>query len=355
MKIDQIGIEMMRRALAAALCCGRSTLPNPMVGAVIFDDEGNILAEGCTGPYGSDHAERAALRKLNFTAPGFNMAVTLEPCNHYGKTPPCSEAILKAGIKRVFIAAKETNDQACGGACFLENHGVDIRFLPEFEDRVREYNRFFFKTVETCLPWVALKVATSMDGFISEASGKQTSITGEKARRHTHRLRSIHMGIAVGENTVNVDNPGLDVRMVEGCDPVPVIYSQNLDFESNRKILHRQPIIFTTSTDAETIGRLEDLACRVEKLEEGEGFVEASLRVLWKKYRINSLMVEGGGNLLASFMNSGHVDEIFHFVAPFALQGGVPMFGGAVPVERFQLNELSGDFGDDYLAVYRRK
>ena len=227
----------MKRAVELSKKATVKTYPNPKVGAVIFDDEGKIVSEGWTQEYGRDHAEADALRKIGFKAPGLNMAVTLEPCNHYGKTPPCAKAILEAGIKAVFVAKKEENAKALGGLDFLIQNGVEGALVKGFAGEVEEINRFFFKGIRTNLPWITVKVAASKDGFITKKVGERCIISGFKAQTYVHKLRSEHSAIAVGANTVNIDDPMLTVRLVHGFDPQPVIFSRTFSLAPDSKIM----------------------------------------------------------------------------------------------------------------------
>ena len=319
---ENIVTEMMRRAVELSKNATVKTYPNPKVGAVIFDDEGKIISEGWTQEYGSDHAEADALRKIGFKANGLNMAVTLEPCNHYGKTPPCAKAIFEAGIKRVFVAKEEENKKASGGMEFLRQNGVETFVVKGFADEVEEINRFFFKGVRTNLPWVTAKVALSSDGFITDKPGERCIITGFEAQKHTHVLRNYHMAIAVGANTVNIDDPLLTVRLIEGFDPQPVIFSRDLSVDLNAKIMKRSPIIVTSSPKAHEI-KAQGIKTLI--LENGFSLKEA-LTKLCTEHKINSILLEGGANLVKAFMNEGLIDEMQLIVSAKIFGGGLPLF-----------------------------
>jgi len=348
--------KMMTLAVELSKKCTTSTYPNPKVGAVVFNDEGAVLAEGFTSCYGGDHAEIDALKKIDFNASGLNMAVTLEPCNHFGKTPPCSQAILKAGIRKVFIAKHEENGKACNGACFLEERGVEIEFMYEFSADVEEINRFFFKNIRTGLPWVTVKVAVSSDGFITEKEGTPSKITGDASKVYVHQLRAQHMAIAVGAKTVNSDNPLLTVRFADGLSPRPVIFSRNLSLNLNAEVIKSSPVIITSSSDTEIKDQLERSGAVVETLKNGFSVYDA-LSSLFKKYCLNSIMVEGGASLIKSFIIEKAVDEFQTNTSPKKLVNGVKLFDNESLHVFGNDFQLKGEmfFGEDLLKIYRKK
>jgi diaminohydroxyphosphoribosylaminopyrimidine deaminase / 5-amino-6-(5-phosphoribosylamino)uracil reductase len=356
MKMNEAVIKMMKRAVERSTLCQSFTYPNPKVGAVIFDDEGNIISEGHTGCYGGDHAEIDALRKMDFSAKGLNMAVTLEPCNHFGKTPPCSHAILKAGIKKVYIAKKEENGKACNGACYLMENGVDVEFIDEFAPVVEKINKFFFKNVRTGLPWVTVKVAVSCDGFVTEKEGFPTQITNEASEIYVHRLRAEHMAIAVGAGTVNSDDPQLTVRKVSGKNPVPVVFSRNLSINKNADILKRKPIIITSNNDELEISALNKAGALVE-LFAADFSVRDVLKLIYDKYRLNSILVEGGPKLIRSLLFENVIDEFQINKASENLGEGVELFDRSS--QEFFENRYKFEheiyFGTDHLKIFKRK
>ena len=350
---ENIVTEMMRRAVELSKKATVKTYPNPKVGAVIFDDSGKIISEGWTQEYGSDHAEADALRKIGFKAPGFNMAVTLEPCNHYGKTPPCAKSIFEAGIKRVFVAKEEENKKASGGIAFLRQNGVEIFVVKGFADDVEEINRFFFKGVRTALPWVTAKVALSSDGFITDKVGERCIITGFEAQKYVHKLRSGHSAIAVGANTVNIDDPMLTVRLTEGFDPQPVIFSRNFSVDMNAQIMKRSPIIVTSSPKAHEI---KAQGVKFLLLENGFSLKEA-LNKLCTEHKINSILLEGGADLFKAFMKGGLIDEMQLMISEKTFGCGLPLFDEETKKifeNSFHLTHTE-KLGEDTLEIYRLK
>ena len=348
---ENIVSAMMKRAVELSKLATVKTYPNPKVGAVIFDDDGKIISEGFTQEYGRDHAEADALRKIGFKAPELNMAVTLEPCNHYGKTPPCAKAILEAGIKRVFVAKGEENAKAGGGMEFLKQNGVKAALVKGFAAEVEEINRFFFKGIRMNLPWVTVKIALSSDGFITDKVGERCIITGLEAQKYVHKLRSEHSAIAVGANTVNIDDPMLTVRLVQGFDPQPVIFSRNFSLNLDSKVMERDPIIFTSANEAREI---KAKGAKIEILPENFSLKEA-LSVLYTKYKINSLLVEGGANLVSSFIDAGLVDEMQIIESGKIFGSGLSLFDEETKKifeNSFHLTH-SEKLGEDLLKIYR--
>ena len=348
---ENIVSAMMERAVGLSKNATVKTYPNPKVGAVIFDDSGNVISEGWTQEYGRDHAEADALRKIGFKAAGLNMAVTLEPCNHYGKTPPCAKAILEAGIKRVFVAKGEENSKAGGGMDFLKQNGVKALLVKGFTDEVEEINRFFFKGVRTALPWVTAKIALSSDGFITDKVGERCIITGLEAQKHTHVLRNSHMAIAVGAKTVNIDDPLLTVRLIEGFDPQAVIFSRNLSVDPNAKIMKRSPIIVTSSPK---VHEIKAQGIKPLLLESGFSLKEA-LKRLCMEYKINSILIEGGSDLVKAFLKESMTDEMQIIVSPKTFGTGLPLFDEETKnifENSFSLIH-SEKLGEDTLKIYR--
>jgi diaminohydroxyphosphoribosylaminopyrimidine deaminase/5-amino-6-(5-phosphoribosylamino)uracil reductase len=350
---ENIVSAMMKRAVELSKLATVKTYPNPKVGAVIFDDEGKIVSEGFTQEYGRDHAEADALRKIGFKAPGFNIAVTLEPCNHYGKTPPCAKAILEAGIKAVFVAKEEENKKACGGIEFLRQNGVKCALVNGFAAEVEEINRFFFKGIRTNLPWVTAKIALSSDGFITDKVGERCAITGFEAQKYVHELRSGHTSIAVGAKTVNIDDPMLTVRLVDGFDPQPVIFSRTFSLAPDSKIMKRCPIVFTS---ASSIGKIYTAQAEIEIMPEDFSLKEA-LSILYGKYKINSILVEGGADLVKAFLKEALIDEMQLIESEKIFGSGLKLFDE----ETKKLFENSFDLthseklGNDTLKIYRKK
>src|SRR5579862_5155051 len=224
--------ELMARALALAELGWGQTAPNPMVGAVLVRD-GEIVGEGYHARYGGDHAEIVALRMAGERARGATLYVTLEPCAHHGKTPPCADAIVRAGVARVVAAAQDPNPVAAGGAAKLLAAGVEFE-LGVDEPAARELNAPFFHAATSTRPWVTLKLGVSLDGAIADRDGHSKWITNTASRRETHRLRAGSDAIAVGIGTVLADDPALTVRDA----PAPRVPPTRVVFDRSARLPH---------------------------------------------------------------------------------------------------------------------
>ncbi len=299
--------------------------PNPMVGAVVVDGEGRIMAKGYHRRFGDLHAEREVLKRLNWKAPGATMYVNLEPCCHYGKTPPCTEAIIHAGIKRVVVGTLDPNPLVAGkGIGILRSAGIQVE-VGVLEEECRDLNRAFFKWVTTGLPWVILKWAQSLDGSIATASGHSQWISGPQALRHTHRLRAESDAILIGRETAALDNPRLTVRLVKGKNPLRVVLDTSLSLPMDLNLFTTPPptLIFTSEEKRGKIAALRERGIEVIALRDADGKIplKAALRELGKK-GIAQLLVEGGGKVITSFLKEGLADEIYIFIAPIFLGVG---------------------------------
>jgi diaminohydroxyphosphoribosylaminopyrimidine deaminase/5-amino-6-(5-phosphoribosylamino)uracil reductase len=352
----------MRAALAEALKGVGRTSPNPAVGALVVK-EGAIVARGYHRKAGTPHAEVHALAAAGGMARGADLYVTLEPCNHTGRTPPCTRAILEAGIARVVIGMADPNPGVTGGgATYLQSRGVEV-ISGVLEAGCRKINRPFVKQVITGLPWVTMKVGMSLDGRIASSTGQSKWITNEESRRQAHRLRDRTDAILVGVGTVLADDPSLTTRLPgrRGRDPERIILDTNLRISPTAKMLTQQ------SSAATRIFCREGLPPERLKSFEGKnvlitpvpvtrtGLLElrAVLAFLGKS-GMNTLLVEGGSWVHAVFLKEGLVDEVKCFVAPFFIGGdGIPAVGalgleGLSDARRFRV-ERTRRFGDDLL------
>ncbi len=320
----------MKRALALARAHLGETSPNPTVGAVIVK-EGRILGEGWHQGPGHPHAEVIALEQAGEAARGADMYVTLEPCDHYGRTPPCSLAIIRAGIARVFYATADPNPIASGGAHRMEAAGIEVhRGLAE--DEAREINRFFFHFIRTGRPYVIAKFAASLDGKIATRTGESQWITGPLARARAHELRSQVDAILVGAGTVLADDPRLTVRDATGRpasrQPLRVVLDTRGRIPMNARIL--QPtlpghtLVATTASMPEARRQaLAPLGVEILVLPaDAQGWVSwPHLLDALGKRQITSLMVEGGSQVLGSCFQAGVVQEVWAFLAPMIIGG----------------------------------
>lgn len=284
----------MRRALRLAEQGKGWTLPNPMVGAVLVKD-GRRIGEGFHHSCGAAHAEIEALASAQESVEGATLYVTLEPCCHQGKTPPCTEAILSSGISKVIVACEDPSEKVAGkGIDLLRKAGLTVE-VGLLGKEAEELNRFFFTFHRKKRPFITLKAALSLDGKISEAAGKETTLSGAPAARFVHALRHEHQAILVGAGTVLSDDPHLGVRHIEGRDPLRIILE-------GKKKLPKKAQIF----------RDENVLLLKEKS------VSEILDELYKK-EITSVLVEGGQHVFESFLEAKVVDAYCFILAPVFL------------------------------------
>lgn len=329
-------LEYMRMALQLAeKGCGR-TAPNPMVGAVVVKD-GRVIGQGWHEKYGQPHAERNALSSCTESPAGAVMYVTLEPCCHHGKQPPCVDAVLDAGIRRVVVGSADPNPLVGGkGIQSLREHGVEVteNVLREECDRL---NEVFLYYIQTRQPFVVMKYAMTMDGKIAAYTGKSRWITGEEARNHVQQQRHRYTAIMAGVGTVLADDPLLTCRMPGGKNPVRIICDTGLRTPLTAQIVKtagQVPTIFAACAQACGDERkrqaLEEAGCRILYVDEKNGHVD--LQQLMKKLgeeQIDSILLEGGGTLHWAALESGIVCKIQAYLAP-------KLFGGKeakTPVE----------------------
>jgi len=316
--------QLMREALRIARNAEGRTSPNPLVGAVVVR-EGKIVAEGWHRLAGTPHAEIHALNMAGELSRGATLYVTLEPCSHFGRTPPCARAIIDAGISRVVAAMTDPNPQVAGrGFEMLRAAGIQVE-VGILEDEARRLNEVFIKWVTRKLPFVTLKFACSLDGKIATVAGESQWISGIESRKFTHHLRDINDAILVGVGTVLADNPTLTTRLVVGKNPVRVIVDSNARTPLDSKVVtdkSARTIIATTSNaPIEKISALKN--CGVEIITAGDGKrvdLETLMRELAER-EITSVLVEGGGTIHFSMLAAGLVDKIFAFVAPKIIGG----------------------------------
>jgi diaminohydroxyphosphoribosylaminopyrimidine deaminase/5-amino-6-(5-phosphoribosylamino)uracil reductase len=329
----------MRIALKLAKKGQGYTSPNPMVGAVVVKN-GKVVGRGYHHAAGKAHAEIEALEDAGINAMGATLYVNLEPCNHTGRTPPCTRRIVQAGIRRVIMAMADPHTKAGGGAAFLRQNGVDV-LSGVCEKQATRLNEAFVKYVSTGRPFVILKCAATLDGRIATRTGDSRWVTGEKARRFVHRLRHAVDAILVGIGTVRADNPRLTARLgtQKAADPIRIVLDTDLSISPGARIL-------ALDSEADTIliaGKKAARKKRKQLQREGVRIIEQPLKKgrLDLKSLINrlgsegitSLLIEGGSTVLASALNSDIVDKVLFFYAPKILGGddGMPVCRGSGP------------------------
>ena len=357
--------QYMRRAIQLAAEGEGKTRPNPLVGAVIVKD-GRLIGEGYHTKYGSLHAEREALAdciRRGENPKGADIYVTLEPCCHTGKQPPCTEALIEAGVKRVIIGSSDPNPLVAGkGIEILREHGIRVEtgFLKEECDAL---NPIFFHYITTGKPYVALKYAMTADGRIATVTGASRWITGEKAREHVHRIRNRYASILVGINTVLADNPMLNCRLPGGVNPLRIVLDSALRIPTTSQLVQTAKeiplLVVCGNAPAEKKEQLEKLGAEVLPLPGADGRADLKALVAELGRRgVDSLLIEGGSQVHYSALKAGIVNHIYSYVAP-KIFGGEKALGpvsgaGAQQVaDAFQLCRRNVQLlGDDILIEY---
>jgi diaminohydroxyphosphoribosylaminopyrimidine deaminase / 5-amino-6-(5-phosphoribosylamino)uracil reductase len=350
-----------RRMMALALHVGARgrTSPNPHVGAVITR-AGEVIATGYHHRAGDAHAEVDALRKLGGRAEGATMYVTMEPCNHHGRTGPCSEAVLAAGIRRVVIGCEDRIPGHGGGASVLRSAGVEIE-LGVRRDEAETLVADFYKRALLGLPYVTLKAAITLDGHMATRTGDSKWITGERARKHAHRLRDQSDAIMVGVGTVLADDPELTVRHVRGRDPVRVVLDSALQTPPDARMLSvesRAPtwIFHGAGSDPARRDALRARGALLMEVPDGDRGLDLDeiLRELARR-DVTRLLVEGGPTLHGTLLDRGLVDRVAIFMAPRILNdaGALPLSIGRAREQMSEALTLRGrtvrQLGDDIL------
>lgn len=327
----------MQRCLELAGQAAGRTAPNPLVGAVVVQ-HGEIVGEGWHRRAGLEHAEIQALRAAGSRARGATLVVNLEPCNHHGRTPPCTDAILQAGIARVVAGMQDPHPLVNGaGVERLRDAGVEV-VVGVLEGACRALNRAFVSAVTRGRPVVTLKAACTLDGYIALPTGESQWITGEVARAHTQHLRNVNDALLVGRATAQKDDPRLTCRLEGGRDPRPVLLDSNLCVSRTSRMFagSRRALVYT-AVGPDDPGDHPAEVVTVPRRADGLD-LEAVCRDLVQR-GVHSLLVDGGAHVHRAFLAAGLADVLMLYLAPKALGGGLPWLGGpAVPT-------LAGAFG----------
>ena len=339
--------------------------PNPLVGAVIVKDD-VIIGSGYHEKYGGLHAERNALAACNESPVGATLYVTLEPCCHYGNTPPCTEAIIESGINQVIIGATDPNPLVGGkGIEILRQQGITV-ITGAQEEACQELNTIFFHYIKTKTPYVLMKYAMTLDGKIATRTGKSKWITGEAARNAVHQTRNEVMGIMVGVNTILQDDPQLTCRIEGGRNPIRIICDTYLRTPLTAQVVtaaRKIPTYLATcSQDQQKIKRFEIMGCRILKsAKAGEYLDLRELMVQLGQEGIDSILLEGGGTLNFSALKSGIVSKLQVYLAPKIFGGAAaktPVEGPGVdnPAEAFLFTDRKiRVFGEDICLEYTKR
>ena len=305
----------MQRALDLAREAKGKTFPNPAVGAIVVCDKGTVIGKGATQVYGGPHAEKVALAEAGERARGAVLYVTLEPCCHFGKTAPCTDAIMAAGIRKVVVSVIDPNPLVAGkGILRLREAGIEVQ-SGLLEHEARRINEDFFFSVTTKRAWVTLKLALTLDGRIADTSGNSRWITGEESRRYVHELRRCHAAVAVGRSTLHIDNPRLTVRHVTGYSPARIVFSSDENIPKNsfffQNASNTRSIIVKPGTVAIT-----KLSSGIEVWSTGNGDTLCNLTTFLQmahEQGISSVFIEGGQNIASQFLEHGLVNRLYLF------------------------------------------
>lgn len=326
-------IYYMNLALNLAKGTLGQTSPNPVVGAVLVK-ENQIVGMGAHMKAGEAHAEVHAIQMAGIKAKGATLYVTLEPCSHFGKTPPCSDLVIRTGIKKVFVATTDPNPQVAGtGIERIRKAGIEVH-LGLLQEEARELNKVFFYNIRTGLPFVTLKSAISLDGKTATVTGESKWITGEEARNDVHQYRHQHDAILVGVNTLIKDNPTLTTRLASGGkNPVRIILDTHLRTPKNANViidhLARTWIITAETTNSNLVSEYRELGIEIIKLSGEHISIHEMLKVIAEK-GITSLFVEGGSEVHGSFLKEHAFQQVITYIAPKLIGGkqAPTSFGG---------------------------
>ena len=348
-----MALDLARKA------CGK-TNPNPMVGAVLVKD-GEVVGTGFHHRAGEPHAEIIALNEAGEKARGATLYTNLEPCSHFGRTPPCTEALIEAGIRKVVMATSDPNPVVAGnGAAKLEQAGIKVK-EGVLEEKAKRLNEVFFKYIVSGTPFVVAKTAMTMDGKIATYTGKSRWITGKKSRNFVHRLRAMCDGIMVGINTIMQDNPRLDVRLEDETESHPI----RIIVDSTGKLPHDSAVVNTASkqktilatTDRAPEEKLALLRSRgVDVLvlpSQNEKVDLHALMLALGQQGVSIIMAEGGGTLNYSLLELNLIDKLYCFIAPLLFGGKdapTPLEGAGIMepdqawiVENMEIKQLEND------------
>jgi diaminohydroxyphosphoribosylaminopyrimidine deaminase / 5-amino-6-(5-phosphoribosylamino)uracil reductase len=351
----KLAIEIAKKGMG-------SVGPNPLVGCVIIKNE-RIIGAGFHEKYGGKHAEINAIESAIENVEGSIMFINLEPCNHQGLTPPCTDKIIESKIKRVVVGTLDMNPLVSGsGIKKLKSSGVEVK-VGLLENECITLNKFFFKYIISGLPYVTLKVAQTLDGKIADVHGESKWISSAQSRKYVHELRSKYDAVLVGAGTVKKDDPNLTVRLVEGRNPRRIMIDTDLSIKSTNKLYlnngDKKLIIVTSVKNSDKKNKIKRLTnCGahlifVNEEEKNKLNLKEVLKELGKM-KISSILVEGGGGVFTSFVKKNIFDEILLFISPKILGSGLPVINNiGVKSIRNALKVKMGNcerIGDDFMV-----
>jgi diaminohydroxyphosphoribosylaminopyrimidine deaminase/5-amino-6-(5-phosphoribosylamino)uracil reductase len=356
--------KFMSQALDLAWSVKGKTFPNPAVGAIIVT-RGLVVGKGATQHAGGDHAEKVAIKKAGTRCRGATLYVTFEPCCHFGRTPPCTHAIIKAGIKRVVVATGDPNPLVAGkGIAELKSAGITVE-KGVLENRAKRVNEDFAWAITHASAWISLKLALTLDGCIADTRGDSQWITGRQARLFVHEMRRCHAAIAVGANTLIADDPRLTVRHKKGFTPARIVFSSTGAVPAESYFIKHakeaRSIVVMRGGPREWIERDEKTG--IEYWHTGEGTLTGRLNVFTRmayKNDLTSVLVEGGGRLASAFLACGRVNRVFLLYGNKLFGKGLAgfRFSNGLPVNRcislkeftaFPLGDSIGVTGKPYI------
>lgn len=328
--------KFMKRAIELAKNGYGKVSPNPLVGCVLVKDN-EIIAEGWHKKYGDLHAETMALSIAKEKALVCEMYVTLEPCSHFGKQPPCANAIVKSGVKKVYIGSDDPNSLVSGkGIKILQTAGIEVK-THVLKEECDKLNEIFFHYITHDTPYVALKYAMTLDGKIASHTGSSKWISGEKSRKYVHLLRNKYTAILVGVGTVLADDPLLTSRIENTRNPIRIIVDTNLRTPLSSNLVKTAKEVKTIIATCSYNKRYED--CGIELLQVEKKDNQVDIKNLLKKLRqknIDSILVEGGGNINFSIIKENLFQKIYAFIAPKYIGGN-----GKSPVEGIGIDDMN--------------
>ena len=350
--------QYMQQALQIAAYAAGRTSPNPLVGAVIVKD-GRVVGQGWHRKAGTEHAEIHALRQAGELAAGATIYVTLEPCSHYGRTGPCSKALIDARIKRVVIAMLDPNPLVAGkGVAMLKAAGIEVE-TGLLQEQAERLNEVFLKWIMTKMPFAVMKTAMTLDGKIATAAGNSKWISNEVSRRRVHELRDVYDGILVGIGTVLADDPALTTRLdsPSGKNPLRIVVDSRARTPLTAKVVTdgqaETLIAVTAAAEAAKVEALRQAGVEVLVVNDGQQVDLKQLFCLLGERGVCSIFVEGGARINYSLLKAGLVDKVYTFIAPKMVGGssapgpvggdGVETLDQAFLLENVETELLAGD------------
>lgn len=307
--------KLMQKCINLAKKANGRNMPNPYVGAIVYNEEKDeIISSGYHKKYGQAHAEANAIKNANGNTKDKTIIVNLEPCSHYGKTPPCADLIIKSGFKKCVIGMLDPNIKASGGVQILEQAGIEV-VTGVLEKETRELNKVFLKNILTKKPYVMLKTATTLDGKIALSNGESKWITNEKARFEVQKLRSEYQAIMSASGTILADNPKLNVRLKRKKSPIRIIFDPNNKIPLNYNVFNNDiRVILVNNSKLELPKHIEQISF--------DGSFDKLFKELFN-LGIYSIMVEAGCGFNSQLIKADEIDEINHFIAPKIFGGGL--------------------------------